>query len=268
MKILVIQLLRLGDIVTSAPVAKALKDVHPDSKIHFLINSQFSSVKPLIPYVDQFIGFNRSKLQRKIVSKDVSFFAAFRGFKSLVEHLKNEKYDLVINLTQNRLSGYLVGILNPTQSLGLQLNGKSSVKFGATQFQFLNWHGLSKDISTPHYIDIYLDALKTQSVQRKIILKETRSGFEEAKKIVQNQDIDLLIQPLTSDKKKNWGLDKFKVFIENYLKMNPSHRIGILGAPPEKKQLQNFVGDLNSDQIFLCITSLEGALSLIKKSKV
>ena len=60
MKLLVVSLLRLGDIIQQKPLLEGLRRQFPQARIHLLINRQFSQVSQLLGNtVDQYIYFDR-----------------------------------------------------------------------------------------------------------------------------------------------------------------------------------------------------------------
>lgn len=266
MKILVVQLLRLGDIIMSAPTIKAIKELHPNSEVHLLVNSQFKSVKNLLPGVDHFIFFNREKLQRKLKYRNTSYYGAFETMKNLTQYLKDQSYDIVVNLTHNKLSGYILGIINPPKHIGLKMLKDGSSDIQTSSFQFINNHGVEKN-TTPHFVDIGLNAFLHKG-KRQITLNETTAGFVSSKSILKQKKLDLLIQPLSSEEKKNWGENNLKEFIALYFKKNPGHYVGIICAPNEETRLRAYLQDLKYENLYFCVVNLETAFSIIKKSKI
>ena len=86
MKILIIQLARLGDIYQSWPTLKAVKRANPGAEIHFLTRSKFAAAAPGPELVDRhwkwvvvlvWVGFCASS-----VLPGCSFAASLRAFSS------------------------------------------------------------------------------------------------------------------------------------------------------------------------------------------
>jgi len=89
-KILIIRLSSLGDILLTTPLIRAIKSQYPQIEIHFLLKTNFTDALKLNPYL--------SKIYT--LSKDA-------GIDLLVDSLKEEKYDAIIDLQNNPRSTLL-----------------------------------------------------------------------------------------------------------------------------------------------------------------
>jgi len=88
LKILIIRFSSFGDVVLSTPVPRLLKNKYPESVIHFITKKEYSSIYNNNIYVDKVIKFEKNLYQTYI-------------------KLRNEKYNLIIDLHNNLRSNYL-----------------------------------------------------------------------------------------------------------------------------------------------------------------
>ncbi|MBR9915535.1 MAG: glycosyltransferase family 9 protein [Algicola sp.] len=86
MKILIIQQKMIGDVLTTSILFEALKAEHPDSELHYVINSHTYPVVEHNPYIDKFL-FVTPKMEH---SKPQFF--------KLLTAIKKENYDAVIDV--------------------------------------------------------------------------------------------------------------------------------------------------------------------------
>jgi len=93
MKFLVIRFSSIGDIVLTTPVFRCLKKQVIGAEIHFLTKQSFKAVTEANPYIDKFFYFEKD-------------------FRDIVEQLKKEDYDYVIDLHRNFRSGKIKRALN------------------------------------------------------------------------------------------------------------------------------------------------------------
>ncbi len=91
-KILIIRLSSFGDIVLSFLLIKKLREKFPESVIHYLTKKNYNNVVELNPFVDKIINTDKS-------------------LKETRKRIKNEKYDLIIDLHMNFRSVY-ISLLN------------------------------------------------------------------------------------------------------------------------------------------------------------
>ncbi len=272
MKILIVSLLRLGDIVLSAPVVRALKDKYPNAQVDLLINSQFSSVTNLIPGVHRVHLFERDLIQKGLGEADRPLFESFSRLENLVDELNANDYDQVINLTHNRLSGWLMGLISARAKVGLVFDPAGRASFGHGWFRFLNNQVEADGSETFHFTDVFGFGLGLDFESlRQPSLVETETGRREVDALTSNSaDGIVVIQALTSDVKKDWGFSRWSRAIESLARANERARFVVIGAPSERDRLASLVSELVTRGVRaeLAILGLEGAFSLLKRAKL
>ena len=92
MKILIIRFSSFGDVLLTTPVIRKIKEKYPDSEIDFIVYEDFSEAISLNPEIRKLILFDRKK------SKDKKYI------NEIIENLKKEQYDFVIDLHSKILS--------------------------------------------------------------------------------------------------------------------------------------------------------------------
>lgn len=114
MKILLVQLTRLGDVLTTLPVAKALKRSYPGSEVHILVRSKFAQGTVNLSELDRVIEWDSRELIKPVLTMDTGegIAESIKVLKGRVEALRQENYDQVINLSYSPSSSfisYLIG---------------------------------------------------------------------------------------------------------------------------------------------------------------
>jgi heptosyltransferase-2 len=94
-KILIIRLSSLGDILLTTPFIRAIKMQFPHIKIDMLIREEYVDVIKLNPYIDKMFLFKKD----------------YKSNIVLIEQLKNNNYELVIDLQNNLRSRKVVSSL-------------------------------------------------------------------------------------------------------------------------------------------------------------
>lgn len=275
MKILVMSLLRIGDVAMAAPVLRDLRiKCGPDAKIDLLVNSQAAAIAPLIGSVDRILVFERETLQKGLGRIDVPFFDSYERLSAFVDRLNSEAYDLVVNLTHSRLSGWLMNVVEAKEKQGLVFDPNARASFGSAWFRYLNTQVDADGTEVFHFTDVFRFALKLEGVQsRHATLEETDQGRSEAEAVTTDwADPSNLVcvQALTSDTKKEWGVENFSEMLAAFAIRAPRARIAILGAPNERERLEPLVASLAGKGVDakLVIVGFEGAYSLVKRARL
>ncbi|MDP4116074.1 MAG: glycosyltransferase family 9 protein [Bacteroidota bacterium] len=94
--ILIVRFSSLGDVLLTTPVVRSLKAKYPNSKISFLVKKEFSDVYKYNPRISNLFIFDKSA----------------GNINSLLDELKKQKFDLVIDLQNNFRSRKIVRRLN------------------------------------------------------------------------------------------------------------------------------------------------------------
>lgn len=103
MKILVLQLARLGDIYQSWPTLNALK--RQGSEVHLLTRSSFAQAAPT--FVDKTWTLDARAILSHVVDERPNIDASLAGLEELCDSLKAENFDRVINLSYSPFSASL-----------------------------------------------------------------------------------------------------------------------------------------------------------------
>ena len=136
MKILIIRFSSIGDIVLTTPVIRCLRNQVPDAEIHYLTKYSFRQVLASNPYIDR-------------------FFYLDNNWESLTEELKDEQYDVVLDLHHNLRTARL----------------KKALKVKSYAFPKLNiekWLYVNLKINRMpevHIVDRYLETLRDLKVK-------------------------------------------------------------------------------------------------------
>jgi ADP-heptose:LPS heptosyltransferase len=245
-KFCIVQLGRIGDLILTTPLIKALKDTFPDSEVHILAgrnNYQFIKDYPL---VDQVYVY-----QKKIIDT----FLLFRK-------LKKEKYDYWID-PKDHYSGeslFFKRLAKPLNSSGFNRKTKQdytySVKSAEEQYDM-------------HVIDRYLDAvsfLKIKATVKRPVLFLSDQSESELLKYLNNHKIKKYIHINISASKaeRYWPRKKW---IELIKKIGSDSTL-IISADPKDKDFAIVLSESGENCFYYQTKSLSDLYSLSNHSEV
>jgi len=235
MRILAISLLRLGDLILQRPLIEGLKKKDPQSEIHLLINRQFSQVEFLFSgLVDRFIYFDREVFQKSCGENEFNIFWGVQHLKDFVSEVNCNDYDSIYNLTHNRLTAHISGLVQARNRYGIY--SKQGGFFGLTNpwIQFFNNYFGRPEAAGFHYTE-----LLAKSLEIPLPAPSIRWRRPNGKNLI-------LVQTLTSDPKKNWSLQKYAQLVE---KLKTQCMVKVLGASFEKEILVKYFSE---EDLLIC----------------
>lgn len=225
MKILVISLLRLGDAIMHLKLIDEIRRAHSNAQVDMLVNSEASHIKAISHNIDEVLTFPRKELQRSLANSNECFFNSYDRLKTWVSEINNRNYDMIYDFTNTVLSHNLYSLL------ATRLSKKDSLA------SYLNTvFSISKRTSF-HYIDAVRNSHASTLKPQELATAELRT----------NKMIS--VQPLTSDKKKNWGIGYYQSLIKNLEIEFPDYKIAILGSPFEENVLRSHFSESKNVKI-------------------
>lgn len=107
MKILVIQLARLGDIYSTWPVLRALRRLHPQAEIHLLTRPRFEGAVEGLEAIDKHWSLSSSTILSPLVQAEPDIETSVARLDDFLQSLQAENFEWVVNLTFSPVSSYL-----------------------------------------------------------------------------------------------------------------------------------------------------------------
>ncbi|MBX9767356.1 MAG: glycosyltransferase family 9 protein [Bdellovibrionales bacterium] len=271
MKVLVVSMLRLGDLIMTLPVARGLKAQFPGAEVHYLVHDDLQSLGDILADVDRLHFFPRKELQGLIRDCSQPAFAPWQSLEAFFRRLNRENFDRVINLTHTRLSQHVVSQIEAEDVQGAHTDESGVAAFGSSWFRLLDQWSVDNLETEFHYSDVFWHGSGLGHFSRQPVLRETEAGRAEVQELLQDEQGPVMcIQALTSDAKKNWGIQKYGETVKQLSEVLPNYRYFFLCAPNERAQIEPEVQKLREQSINakLACVSLAGLISVLKRSRL
>ena len=120
-EIMIINLMRLGDLVQTTPLLRAVRREHPTARITLVVQDVFQEVAELMPGYDRLVVLDFLRLAPLVDQEGQNLLAAYDYLATITATLKNPRSDLVINLTPNRLGAILTRLVAGPEVRGLTM---------------------------------------------------------------------------------------------------------------------------------------------------
>lgn len=234
-KILFIRIDRIGDIVLSLPAIRTVRKFFPESRIDILLRSETKDLLLTEGSINTVIVYPSSN--------------NFLKKLQLIKHLRNQKYDLVIDLLYDyKLKTAIISYLTKaTFRIGYEWSGREN---------FFNFP-VKKSNKREHMVDITLNLLKPLGIQefdKRINIDIDARIVNEVKEFLKNnnillqKDILVTIHPGGYYPSQRWNKEKFVLLILSLVQKYKNLKILLIGTKNENKIL-NYI--INSTTIHL-----------------
>ena len=164
MKVLIINLTRMGDILQSSPLVWGLKQKYSDCKVHYLADRSFAAILSNMKGIDKIINFDIREVLKRVVSNRDNLVDNFNYFSQIAEDLQKEEYDLVINLTHTDESKALTYVAQGKKVAGITMDKRGYRIIKHPWENYFYTSNLNQGLNRINLVDIYLrlgDVLET-----------------------------------------------------------------------------------------------------------
>lgn len=266
MKILVINLLRLGDVLMTVPVINGLKKSRRDAQIDMLTFKPAASLHGMLPAVRKWWTLDRDGLQNGLGRADIPLLTSFSLLQEQLDQINAQEYDLIVNLTQTHFSAWIAGYLKSPDRLGLTYDLKGNPHFYSPWFRYLDERADGDVQDVFHHTDIFAHACGLGSQARDWSLKAVASAKHEISSLDLKGEV-VVLQMFTSDEKKNWPVEKWQELVSRWRACSKSVKFIALGSPAEREKIETLC-DLSVGAVQPAILSLDGALHLLNRASL
>jgi ADP-heptose:LPS heptosyltransferase len=265
MRILIINLLRLGDFVQTLPVIGAIQIEHARCELDLLTFEPCRQLQPNLPGIDQWWTLNRNSLQEGLGRADIPTLTSFSLLQEKLEAINSRHYDCIINLTQTYFSAWIAGYLQTNTRMGLTMDRRGQPHFHSPWFKHLDEHP-----EAFHHSDVFFYGSGLKGGTRRWPLIETREGKAEAAAVSGKSRERIVVQSLTAAEKKNWPDSSWTQMVAQLQAARPQAQFVFLGAANEREAVERLVQQAQALKVDAqsAILSLSGALSLMKRSQL
>jgi heptosyltransferase-2 len=256
-RILVIRTDRLGDVLLSTPVIKALRRKFPQSYIAMMVS----------PYTKDAVEGNPDLDKVIIFDKDAKDSQGWLGTLKAARRLKKNKFDLAIVLHPTRRMHLLTFLAGIPKRLGYD-----------RKFPFLLTDRIkhTKQLGQKHESEYALDLVRYLGIepQDKTLFMPIKQESEEwlealfAKEGIGSGDKLLIIHPTASCNSRIWPGERFAE-VADKLALKYGFKVIVVSSPADVQKAQEVIKTMRSKVLDLTgKTSISQLASLLKRSQL
>jgi len=253
-KILLLQLKRIGDLILTTPVIAALRERFPEAEVTIVVSSECADLLPAISDVDRIL----------MARRNLSDFAAFLA-------VAGNKFDYCIDFTRNdplRISGVLV---RSPETHRVHTGCAISRKV-APGFTLILVNVRMRDLHTIDYNLSLLEPLGIGGVSSSLHLQLPQSAHEKADELRRNWNVSkpyIVLHPGSARQEKLWEAGRWARVIERFGRDNDLDLILTSGASKHEQahiaaiKNETKIIDLSGKTDLLTLAALIGEARLL-----
>jgi ADP-heptose:LPS heptosyltransferase len=264
MKILVLQLARLGDLFLSWPALRALRRKYPDAQIEVLTRSRFQEALRGCDAISKIRILDTTAILGPLIGDEPNIPEAFKQTENAVHELKAESYDWIVNFSFSPASSYLTSAIAGKQT---QISGYTRSSDG--------YLAIPDDMSAYFYAQVgpgksnrfHLAEIFGTMVDMDLAeLDWAPPSFIKAPARTRE---GIVIHVGASEAKKSISPAKWSAVINQIRKFSDQH-IFLIGAKHERALAEKILDSVPTEQVKNLVgeTSLEDTFRLISHSAV
>ena len=214
MKILLLQLKRIGDLILTTPAIAALRERFPDADVTMVVSSECADLLPAISGVDRILMARRNL-------SDLAAFLAVAG----------KKFDYCVDFTRNDRSAFLAFLSNARKRIVSYRVRDQSKSRALLYTDFVNIR--MRDLHTIDYNLSLLEPLGIRDLSSSLHLRLPQSAHEKADALRRSWNISksyIVLHPGSARQEKLWDTGRWAQVIERFGRDNGPELILTSGA--------------------------------------
>ncbi len=262
--ILLIRLSSIGDVLHCTPVARTLREHFPQARISWLVGEKSQEILHGNPDLDNIILWQREKWEQEL--RKGSWQKSVADFRMLTQQLKNERYDMVIDLQGLLLTGLIGWRSGARTRIGFRQAREGSALFYTHRVR--NEHRLQ---IVQHYLQL-LRPLGIRRFNTQMVMPLAQRHYDFASNLFSSQNINedqdrvIILNPSTSWPTKCWP-PAYYARLANLLGTGLAAKIMLLGAPGDVPLLKEISAGISQPVINLAgKTNLKELAAVVQKS--
>ncbi len=230
-RVLVIAVDRLGDVLQAAATLHAVRSRFHGARIDLLALANFAEVLAGSPFHDRFLGLSPEDVQgydRVAEGLLAGGTVTNEGFAELVDTLRAEQYDLVVNLVTNTLGAWLTTVASPRFLVGLYIAADRSLLVEGSSLRYFVALLDFRDENPFNLVDLFRASV---AEPRAVALPEVYIASAPTFLLPSGDDV-VALNPGASQADRRWPLSRFAELADSLVA--DGFRVFLVGSPADQ----------------------------------
>lgn len=244
-RILVAQMTRMGDVLQTSPLVRALKQRYPDSHITAMVRRMGKDIAERNPDIDAVLVYEEDETYLDLKSEDADrLLKAYQDADAIVQRLQEGRFDIAYNCTHSLSSAMLFKLAGIPEVVGAHLSDDWRYVWRGRGPNYFITSVLHREANDLNICDSFRYFMEKPPAARGLVMKIDDKARAEASTIlslhgISAHDFVVCFQLGASDRGKRWPEERFaqlgRALADRY-----GARIVLLGVESEAKLGESF----------------------------
>jgi ADP-heptose:LPS heptosyltransferase len=256
--ILILNMTRMGDLVQSTPSIIGLRKKYPNACVTLMVTSAFEEFSKKIPCVNKTIVFDINQFIDIVNEKKILWVDVYHYLEDLLDKLKDNKYDLVINFSHSKLSALMISYLKVINIRGFGCDDNGDRMTFDPWMQYFGIEPFNRQFNPFNLVEIFTRSAGVAPEDNPIHLLSKEVDIASILKIeekggLNDKDILIGVQAGSSLEGRRWNPESFAKLIDGLVE-NLGAKIVLFGVNSEKELAEKIILSSNHGNKIIDLT--------------
>ncbi len=253
MRILIVNITRIGDQLQTSPTIAGLKARHPGAQITLVGDGHHMGVCYGIPGVDRVYELDLDRIGRALLAGGTGIVDAYRYTEAVVHDLRRERFDLAFNFSSSRMSSVLMRLLRIPDCRGWTMDSEGHRLIAHPWSRLFVAAVLHRRYTPYNLVDFYCRVAGVRPPVPRLSYEPGAEGRARAGQLLDEAGVgagDRLIafQPGASNSIRQWPPEAFAA-LGRALRDRLGARVLVLGGASETAPCASLVRDIGEHAV-------------------
>ena len=214
MRILIVNITRLGDQLQTSPTIAGLKERYPHAEITVVGDSRHMEVCRGIPGVDRVYELDLNRIGRDLLGGGTRLVDAYRYVESIVRDLRAPAFDLAFNFSSSRMSSVFMRLLRIADCRGWMMDSEGNRLIVHPWSRLFVASVLNRRYTPYNLVDFYCRVAQVRPREQRLRYEVSAVGDARAAELLAEAGVSagervIALQPGASNVIRQWPPESF-----------------------------------------------------------
>ena len=243
--ILILNMTRMGDLVQSTSSIAGLRKQYPNACITLMVTSAFEEFSKKIPCINKRVVFDIKQFVDRDDKKLMLWVDVYKYLESILNELKDRKYDLLINLSHSKLSAFMISYLKIKNMRGFGCDDNGDRITLDPWMQYFGIEPFNRQLNPFNLVEIFTRSAGVAPEENPIRILNKGDDIESVLKFFEidstnSEELLIGIQAGSSLEGRRWPPESFAKIADGLVE-SLGAKIILLGVNSEKKLSEKII---------------------------